>query len=113
MDLFRVREKHAPQTECGPVQRMSVVAPKCDLVSSYELGNFIGSKITADSDCHHEIKKCFFLGRKAMTNLDSVSKSRDIPLPTKVCLVKVMVFPVVMYGCEMDHGGWAPKNRCF
>ena len=61
---------------------------------------FWGSKITADGDCSHEIKRCLLLGRKAMTNLDSVLKSRDITLPTKVCLVKAMVFPVVMYGCE-------------
>ena len=59
-----------------------------------------GSKITADSDCIHEIKRCLLLGRKAMTNLDIILKSRDITLPTKVHLVKVMVFPVVMYGCE-------------
>ena len=60
---------------------------------------FGGSKITADDDCSHEIKRCLLLGRKAMTNLDSILKSRDITLPTKVCLVKAMVFPVVMYGC--------------
>ena len=59
-----------------------------------------GSKITADGDCSHEIKRCLFLGRKAMTNLDSILKSRDITLPTKVRLVKAMIFPVVMYGCE-------------
>ena len=59
---------------------------------------FLGSKITADGDCSHEIKRCLLLGRKAMTNLDSIFKSRDITLPTKVCLVKAMVFPVVMYG---------------
>ena len=58
------------------------------------------SKITADGDCSHEIKRCLLLGRKAMTNLDSILKSKDITLPTKVCLVKAMVFPVVMYGCE-------------
>ena len=64
--------------------------------------NFIfgGSKLTADDDCSHEIKRCLLLGRKAMTNLDSILKSRDITLPTKVHLVKAMVFPVVMYGCE-------------
>ena len=61
---------------------------------------FLGFKITADGDCSHEIKRCLLLGRKAMNNLDSMLKSRDIPLPTKVCLVKVMVFPVVMHGCE-------------
>ena len=61
---------------------------------------FLGSKITADGDCSHEIKRCLLLGRKAMTNLDSILKSRDITLPTKVCLIKALVFPVVMYGCE-------------
>ena len=61
---------------------------------------FLGSKITADGDCGHDIKRCLLLGRKAMTNLDSILKSRDITLPTKVHLVKAMVFPVVMYGCE-------------
>ena len=61
---------------------------------------FGGSRITADGDCNHEIKKCLFLRRKVMTNLDSIFKSRDITLPTKVHLVKAMVFPVVMYGCE-------------
>ena len=61
---------------------------------------FGGSKITADGDCSHEIKRCLLLGRKVMTNLDSILQSRDIPLPTKVHLVKAVVFPVVMYGCE-------------
>ena len=61
---------------------------------------FLVSKITADGDCSHEIKRCLLLGRKVMTNLDSIFKSRDVTLPTKVCLVKAMVFPVVMYGCE-------------
>ena len=64
---------------------------------------FLGSKITADGDCSHEIKRCLFLGSKAMTNLDSIFKSRDITLPTKGHLVKAMVFPVVMYGCELDY----------
>ena len=67
---------------------------------------FLGSKITVDSDCSHEIKTCFLLGRKVMTNLDSIFKSRDITLPTKVCLVKAMVFPAVMYGCE----NWTVKK---
>ena len=62
---------------------------------------FLGSKITADGDCRHEIKRCLLLGRKVMTNLDSILKSRDITLLTKVCLVKAVVFPVVMYGCEI------------
>ena len=61
---------------------------------------FLGSKITADADCSHEIKRHLLLGRKAMTNLDSILKSRDFTLSTKVCLIKAMVFPVVMYGCE-------------
>ena len=61
----------------------------------------LGSKITADGDCSHEIKRHLLLGRKAMTNLDTILKSRDITLPTKLCLVKAMVFPVVMYGCEI------------
>ena len=67
---------------------------------------FLDSKITADGQCSHEIKRCLFLGRKVMTNLDIISKSRDITLPTEVCLVKAMVFPVVMYGCE----GWTIKK---
>ena len=61
---------------------------------------FLGSKITADGDCSHELKRCLLLGRKVMTNLDSIFKSKDITLLTKVCLVKAMVFPVVIYGCE-------------
>ena len=64
---------------------------------------FLGSKITADGDCSHEIKRCLLCGRKAVTNLDNILKSKDIILPTKVCLVKAMVFPVVMYGCELDY----------
>ena len=74
-----------------------------ETVSDFILG---GSKITADGDCSHEIKRHLLLGRKVMTNLDSILKSRDITLPTKVCLVKAMVFPVVMYGCE----SWANKE---
>ena len=74
-----------------------------------------GSKITADGDCSHEIKRPLLFGRKVMINLDSILKSRDITLPTKVRLVKAMVFPVVMYGCEeLDYKeSWAPKNGCF
>ena len=76
---------------------------------------FLDSKITADGDYSHEIKRCLFLGRKAMTNLDSIIKSRDINLPTNVHLVKAMVFQVVMYGCwELDcKESWEPKNWCF
>ena len=71
-----------------------------------ETVNILGFKITADGDCSHEIKRCLLLGRKAMTNLDSILKSRDITLPAKVRLVKAMVFPVVMYGCE----SWTVKK---
>ena len=67
---------------------------------------FCGSKITADGDCSHEIKRCLLLGRKVMTNLQSIFKSRDITLPTKLCLAKAMVFPVIMYGCE----SWTVKK---
>ena len=67
---------------------------------------FLGSKITADGDCSHEIKRCLLFGRKAMTNLNSVLKSRDITLPTKVCILKAIVFPVVVYGCE----SWTVKK---
>ena len=67
---------------------------------------FLGSKITSDGDCSHEIKRCLLLGRKVMTNLDSIFKSRDIALSTKVCLVKAVVFPAVMYGCE----SWTVKK---
>ena len=74
-----------------------------ETVSDFILG---GSKITADGDCSHEIKRCLLLGKKVMTNLDSILKSRDITLPTKVCLVKAMVFPVVMYGYE----SWTVKK---
>ena len=74
-----------------------------ETVSEFILG---GSKITADGDCSHEIKRHLLLGRKVMTNLDSILKSRDITLPTRVCLVKAMAFPVVMYGCE----SWTVKK---
>ena len=67
---------------------------------------FLGSKISADGDCNHEIKRCLLLGGKAMTNLDSILKSRDITLPTKICLVKAMIFPIVVYGCE----SWTVKK---
>ena len=75
---------------------MEIDGETMEIVRDY----FRGSKITADGDCSHEIKRCLLLGRKAMTNLDSILKSRNITLPTKVSLVKAMVFPAVMYGCE-------------
>ena len=81
----------------GPITSWQIDGETIETVTDFILG---GSKITADSDYSHEIKRCFPLGRKAVTNLDSILKSRDIILPTKVCLVKAMVFPVVMYGCE-------------
>ena len=79
----------------GPITSWEIDGETVETVSESILG---GSKITADGDCSHEIKRCLLLGRKAMTNLDSLLKSRDITLPTKICLVKAMVFPVVMYG---------------
>ena len=82
----------------GPITSWQIDGETTEAVTDFILG---GSKITADCDCSHVIKRCLFLGRKAMTNLDSILKSRDIILPTKVCLVKAMVSPVVMYGCEI------------
>ena len=87
----------------GPITQWEIGGETVEIVSDF---NFGGSKITADGDCSHEIKICLLLGRKVMTNLDSRFKSRDIILPTKVCLVKAMVFPVVMYGCE----SWTVKK---
>ena len=81
----------------GPITSWQIDGETVETVSDFILG---GSKITADGDCSHEIKRCLLLGRKVMTNLDSILRSRDITFPTKVCLVKVLVFPVVMYGCE-------------
>ena len=81
----------------GPITSWLIDGETVETVRDFILG---GSKITADGDCSHEIKRCLLLGRKPMTNLDSILKSRDITLPTKVRLVKAMVFPVVMYGCE-------------
>ena len=81
----------------GPITSWETDRETVETVSDFILG---GSKITADGDFSHDIKRCLLLGRKAVTNLDSILKSRDITLPTKVCLVNAMVFPVVMYGCE-------------
>ena len=81
----------------GPITSWQIDRETMETVTDFILG---GSKITADGDCGHEVKRCLLLGRKAMTNLDSILKSRDITLPTNVRLVKAMVFPVVMYGCE-------------
>ena len=81
----------------GPITSWEINGETMETVTDFI---FLGSKITADGDCSHEMKRCLPLGRKAMTNLDSILKSRDITLPTKVCLVKAMVFPAVMYGCD-------------
>ena len=87
----------------SPITSWEIDGETVETVSDFILG---GSTVTADGDCSHEIKRCLLLGRKVMTNLDSLFKSRDIILPTKVCLVKAMVFPVVMYGCE----SWTVKK---
>ena len=95
----------------GPITSWEIDGKTVETVSDFIWG---GSKITADDECSHEIKRCLLLGRKMMTNLDSIFKSRDITLPTKFGLVKAMVFPVVMYGCD----SWTVKKaecrrRCF
>ena len=87
----------------GPITSWQIDGETVETVSDFI---FLGSKITVDGDCSHEIKRCLFLGRRVMTNLDSILKSRDITLPTKVHLVKAMFFPVVMYGCE----SWTVKK---
>ena len=87
----------------GPVTSRQIDGKTVETVSDFI---FLGSKITADGDCSHKIQRCLLLGSKVMTNLDSILKSRDITLSTKVCLVKAMVFPVVMYGCE----SWTVKK---
>ena len=87
----------------GPITSWKIDGETVETVSDFNLG---GSKITADGDCSHEIKKCLLFGRKVMTNLDSILKSRDIILPTKFRLVKAMVFPIVLYGCE----SWTVKK---
>ena len=95
-----VKVKGVKKLASGPVTSWQIDGETMEIVRNFF---FLGSKITADSDCSHEIKRRLLLGRKAMTNLDSILKSRDITLPTEVCLVKAMVFPVVMCGCELDH----------
>ena len=87
----------------GPITSGEIDGETVETASDFIFG---GSKVTADGDCSHEIKRYLLLGRKVITNLDSIFKSRDITLPTKVCLVKAMVFPVVMYGCE----SWTVKK---
>ena len=87
----------------GPITSWEIDGERVEAVSDFI---FLGSKITADGDCSHELKRHLLLGRKAVTNLDSILRSRDITLPTEVCLVKAMVFPVVIYGCE----SWTVKK---
>ena len=96
----------------GPITSWQIDGETMETVRKFIFG---GSEITADGDCSHEIKRGLLLGRKAMTSLDSILKSRGIILLTKVCLVKAMVFPVVMYGCESWEykESWAPKNSSF
>ena len=103
--LMKVKEKSEKVGSKQYIQKTKIMAS--GPITLWEIDGetvsdfiFLGSKITADGDCGHEIKRRLLLGRKVMTNLDSIFKSRDITLPTKVCLVKAMVFPVVMYGCE-------------
>ena len=112
--LMKVKEKSEKVGLKLNIQKMKIMAS--GPIASLQIGGetvetvadfiFLGSRITADGDCSHEIKRHLLLGRKVMTNLDSIVKSRDITLPTKFCLVKAMVFPVVMYGCE----SWTVKK---
>ena len=112
--LMKVKEESEKVGLKLKIQKTKIMAS--GPITSWEIGGetvetvsdliFFGSKITADGDCSHEIKRCLLLGRKVMTNLDSIFKSRDITLPTKVCLVKAMIFPMVMYGCE----NWTRKK---
>ena len=112
--LMKVKEEHEKSGLKLNIQETKIMSSspitswQIDVGTKKTMRYFIlgGSKITADSDCSHEIKTCLLLDRKAMTNLDSILKSRDISLLTKVCLVKAMVFPVVMYGCE----SWTVKK---
>ena len=109
--LMKMKEESEKVALKLNIQKMKIMAS--GPITSWEIDGetvsdfiFGGSKITADGDCSLEIKRCLLLGRKAMTNLHSILKSRDITLPTKVCLVKAMVFPIVMYGCE----SWTVKK---
>ena len=109
--LMKVKEESEKVSSKLSIQKTKIMAS--GPITSWEIDEetvsdfiFWGSKISADGDCGHEIKRCLLLGRKVMTNLDSILKSRDVTLPTKVRLVKAMVFPVVMYGCEI----WTVKK---
>ena len=106
--LMKVKEKSEKTGLKLNFQKTKIMAS--DPITSWQIDGetveteaiFLDFRITADGDCCHEIKRCLLLGRKAVTNLDSILKSRDVTLPTKVCIVKAVVFPVVMYGCELD-----------
>ena len=100
---FKTQHQKTKIMASGPITSWQIDGETVETVADFI---FLGSKITADGDCSHEIKRRLVLGRKVITNLDSILKSRDIPLPTKVHLVKAMVFPVVMYGCE----SWTVKK---
>ena len=101
--VLKLKMKKNKIMASGPITSWQIDGETVETVSDFI---FLGSKITADGDCSHKIKRCLLLGRKVLTNLDSIFKSRDITLPTKVHLVKAMVFPVVMYGCE----SWTVKK---
>ena len=100
---LRLNIKKSKIMASGPITAWQIEGGKVEVVTDFL---FLAPKITADNDCSHEVRRLLFLGRKAMTNLDSVLKSRDITLPAKVCIVKAMVFPVVTYGCE----SWIKQN---
>ena len=109
---LKLKSKKTKITASGPITSWQIDGGTVETWQTLFLG---GSKIIADGDCSHEVKRCLFLVRKAVTKLDSILKSRDITFPTKVRLVKAMVFPLVMYGCESwtIKKSWALKNRCF
>ena len=105
---LRLNIKKTKVMVSGPIASWQIEGNKVETVTDFI---FLGSKITADSNCSHEIKRCLVLGRKAMANLDSVLKSKDITLLTEFHIFKAMIFPVVMYRCELDHKeGRVPKN---
>ena len=112
VQLFETNIQKTKIVASGPITSWEIDGETVETMADFI---FLGSKVTADGDCSHEIKRRLLLERKVKTNLDSIFKSRDITLPTKVCLVKAMVFQVVMYGLwELEYEeGWAPKNWCF
>ena len=108
---FKLNIQKTKITASGPITSWQIDGETVEAVSDFI---FLGSKVTADGDCSCEIRRRLLLGRKVMTNLESILKSSDITLPTKVCLVKAVVFSVVMYGCELDcEESWVLKNSCF